>query len=87
MRRAWDRPPHATISLDLQQATHDGSKWRHVARGATRVLSDSDGITLDLSQYHGRHFRLRIRRDGDPETGGMSEPFDLRTNAVTLLAF
>jgi hypothetical protein len=77
LQGAWERLPHATISLDLQQASNDGSKWRHVARVATRVPGDGAGITLDLSRYRGAQYRLLIRRDGDPDTGGTSEPFDL----------
>jgi transglutaminase-like putative cysteine protease len=74
---AWDRIAGATVSVFLQQGTENSSRWRDVARLAKGIPSDAGSIDVDLSEYKGKTFRVIIRRDGDPETGGTSAPFDL----------
>ena len=32
---------------------------------------------VDVSAFSGKSFRIAVRKVGDPETGGLSAPFDL----------
>lgn len=72
----WSLCPDATLSIYLQQVS-DGNVPRDLARLARRVPHDAKGATLDLSGHHGKRFRVILRKDGDPETGGQSALFDL----------
>ncbi len=74
---AWQKIAAAKVSVYLQQRTADSNPWRDVARLAEQVACDAGSITVDLSAHQGQRFRVIIRRDGDAETGGVSEPFDL----------
>ncbi len=74
---AWDRIADATVSVYLQQGSGNANRWRDVARLAKRIPSDAGSAVVDLSRHRGKRFRLIIRRDGDPETGGTSAPFAL----------
>ncbi|MBN1816204.1 MAG: hypothetical protein JW828_02515 [Sedimentisphaerales bacterium] len=74
----WDRDPQATLSVYLQQISSDTNKARDIALLAKALPCESRRITVDLSNYSGRSYRIIIRKDGDSETGGHSKPFDLQ---------
>ena len=73
----WDRDPQATISVYLQQLSPNTDKAKVVAQLAEAIRYDATGLVVDLSGYHGRRYRLALRKDGDSETGGYSPTFDL----------
>lgn len=72
----WERIPGATLAVYLQQKT-DGGRWHDVARPAKGVVADAGSATVDLSDRHGKQYRVILRREGDDETGGVSGAFDL----------
>ncbi len=72
----WDRIPEATVSLFLQERK-GGGQWRDVARLATEIAAADLSAAVDLSKCHAQQCRVILRRDGDPETGGMSGTLDL----------
>lgn len=74
---AWDRIPEATVSLHLRRREPSGG-WRDVAPLAAGVHADDCAATVDLSSHGSGSYRIILRRDGDPETGGVSEVFDLK---------
>ncbi len=72
----WDRTPEATLSLYLQRVNGSGTA-RDVTILARGVPHDVRLVTVDLSGHRGKGYRIILRKDGDPETGGQSEVFDL----------
>ncbi|MBN2508418.1 MAG: transglutaminase family protein [Verrucomicrobia bacterium] len=72
---AWDRLPGATVSVWLQQHADRNPPWTDVARLAGNVPCHAGAIVADTSGHAGKSLRVIIRRDGDPETGGVSAPF------------
>lgn len=73
---AWGRCPDATVSVFLQQVS-DSNIARDLARLAREVPHGVKAATVDLSGHRGTRLRIILRKDGDPETGGQSELFDL----------
>lgn len=73
---AWDRCPQATLSLFLQQV-NDANVPRDLARIARNVPHNAMSATVDLSGHRGKRLRIILRKDGDRETGGQSQLFDL----------
>ncbi len=73
---AWSRCPDATLSIYLQQV-NDAGLPQDLARLARNIPHNANTATVDLSGYHGKQLRILLRKDGDPETGGMSELFEL----------
>lgn len=73
----WQNDPKARVSIFLQQIDPETNKAKDVARLAKGIPSDSGSALLNFSDYKGKNFRIIIRKDGDPETGGCSDPFDL----------
>ncbi len=71
---AWDRCPDATLSIFLQQL-NDAGLPQDLARLAHGIAHSAKTATLDLSGYHGKQLRILLRKDGDPETGGISPLF------------
>jgi hypothetical protein len=76
LRGAWDRCPGATLSIQLQRVTNLDAP-RDLLRLASGVPHDAKSATVDLSAHRGKQFRIILRKDGDPETGGQSDVFDL----------
>ena len=74
---AWDRTPKATVSVYLHKVNADADGPKHVAKVAEAIPYDSKSAVVDLSEYSGELLRLIIRKDGDSETGGQSETFDI----------
>ncbi|MDH4272584.1 MAG: hypothetical protein OEW18_11490 [Candidatus Aminicenantes bacterium] len=74
----WDRDPRATLSIVLQKADPKTKKTEDVALLLQGISYKTGQTQVDLSSYSGPSFRILIRKDGDPETGGHSEWFDLR---------
>ena len=73
---AWDKCPEAKLSLFLQQL-NGPSLPRDVARLARGIPADAESLVVDLSDHRGKRFRLILRKEGDSETGGQSDEFDL----------
>jgi hypothetical protein len=76
LKGAWSKDPDATVSVFLSQSDPHANESRDVATLAKAVPHDSCETTVDLSDYGGKPYRITIRKDGDPQTGGQSEPFD-----------
>ena len=74
---AWGRDPGAAVSVFLQQLDPDTNQAKDVAKLAKAVPCDSGAVVVDLSAYRGKLYRIILRKDGDPETGGLSETFDV----------
>jgi hypothetical protein len=74
---AWDRIVDAKISIYLQQTSGGPNGFRDVAKLVSGLPCDSEPVRINLSSYRGKGYRLLLRRDGDPETGGQSMTFDL----------
>jgi len=73
----WDKTPEATVSVHLQQMNADAEGPEDVARVAKAVPCESKSTVVDLSKHSGKRLRLIIRKDGDSETGGHSDEFDI----------
>jgi len=73
----WLKDPKAKVSIFLQQVDPETNKAKDIARLAKGIPHDSGSVLLNFSDYKGKNFRIIIRKDGDPETGGCSDPFDL----------
>ena len=73
---AWDRTPDATLSVFLQRV-NDANLPTDLTRLAHHVPHEAMSATVDLSKHRGTRFRIILRKDGDPETGGQSALFDL----------
>lgn len=73
----WQRDPQATLSLYLQQLASETKGAKDVALLAKAVPCGRAEATVDLSGHVGPSYRIMIRKDGDPETGGQSRQFDL----------
>ncbi len=73
---AWERIPETTVSLYLQH--REGTAlWHDAAVLTTAIPANTSSASVDLAGHHGPQYRIIIRRDGDPETGGVSSPFAL----------
>ena len=44
---------------------------------AEAIPYNAEKALIDLSPYNGKQYRILLRKDGDSETGGYSETFDL----------
>ena len=73
----WDRDPDARISIHLQRVDPESGAARDVARLARGLPPDARAAVVDLSPHRAGHYRIILRKLGDPETGGCSEAFDL----------
>lgn len=74
---SWRLDPSATVSVTLQRLVQRTGRWRPVAMLAKAVPYLQKSAVVDLSDYWGGQYRIVIRKDGDPATGGQSAPFDL----------
>lgn len=77
LKGQWEKDKAAMVSVYLQQLDPEKKKSKDVAVLAKKISPQSGSATVDLSPYSGKHFRIIIRKVGDPETGGLSEIFDL----------
>ncbi len=73
----WDRDPEARICIFLQQQDPTSKRVNDVSLLLKNIPYNSGKEKIDLSPYRGRQFRIVIRKEGDPETGGHSDWFDL----------
>ncbi len=73
----WYRDPEAKLSLYLQQVSADNDKTSTIGKLAEAIPYNAPEIFIDLSAFNGKRFRILISKDGDSETGGLSELFDL----------
>lgn len=77
LRGGWDRDPEARVSVFLERLDERTGKARRVGRLAGPIPADAGCCVVDLSGHQGERFRIVLRKEGDPETGGVSETFDL----------
>ena len=73
----WNRDLAARLSFLLQQVDPGTRKPNDVAILARNIPYDLRSVKADLSPYSGKRFRIIVRKDGDPETGGHSGWFEL----------
>ncbi|MBN1853469.1 MAG: transglutaminase domain-containing protein [Pirellulales bacterium] len=74
---AWDKIPNSTVSIFLQRIHEGRHRARDISKLASAIPCDSNAAVLDLAKYQKGQYRIIIRRDADPETGGHSEPFNI----------
>ncbi len=77
LKGAWAKDPAATVSVSLQAVDPKTGALEPAAVLADRLLPSSGRAVLDLSPFGGREYRLLVRKDGDPETGGASAAFKI----------
>jgi hypothetical protein len=77
LKGKWDKDPEASVSIFLQKVDADTGKARDIKRLAGGLSPDSRQVLVDLSACSGPSYRIVIRKDGDSETGGHSEPFEI----------
>ncbi len=75
----WDLIPDATVSVALQRVDRQTGRGMDVAVVARDVPYAARSVTVDISRYAGKGYRIAVRRDGDSQTAGFTEPFDLRS--------
>jgi len=73
----WEKEKAAKVSVCLQQINPETKTNKDIAVLAKNISPQSGAVTVDLSPYSGKNFRIILRKVGDPETGGHSEVFDL----------
>ena len=74
---SWERDPGARVSVFLERFDERTGNARQVGRLAGPIPADAGCCVVDLSAHQDGRFRVAIRKDGDPETGGVSEAFEL----------
>ncbi|MCP4711872.1 MAG: transglutaminase domain-containing protein [Planctomycetes bacterium] len=74
----WNKDPQATVSICLQQLNQSTRQPKEVEKLAQGLHYDSKSVLVNLAKYSGKGFRIIIRKDGDPETGGHSQTFELK---------
>jgi hypothetical protein len=77
LKGQWQRDPDTTVSIYLQQVGSGKNNTRDVATLIEAVPCESQETIIDLSKYRGQCYQIMIRKDGDSETGGYSNTFDL----------
>jgi len=73
----WNRDPRGKISFTLQKRKKRKGKARKIKVLAADVPWSSRRIRVDLSGVRGHGYRIMIRKNGDPETGGHTGYFSL----------
>jgi len=76
LKGEWKKDPEARLEISLQRQT-DGGGFEDVARPAEGLLPSAGAADIELGGIETGRFRVIIRKQGDSETGGVSEPFDL----------
>ena len=74
---SWERDPDARLSLFLVPIDGKGGKERELGPIGGPIPARAGSTVIDLSTQAAGSFRLALRKEGDPQTGGISEPFDL----------
>ncbi len=74
----WDKDPGATLSVVLQKIDPDSKEAVDAAVLLKGIPYKAGQAQVDLTSLSGGSFRILIRKDGDPETGGHSDWIDLR---------
>ena len=77
LKGQWDKDPGATVSVFLSQLDPQTNESRDIATLAKAIPHDAGETLVDISSYNGKLYRITIRKDGDPQTGGQSETFDI----------
>ena len=80
LKGQWKKDQAAKVSICLQQIYPETKTNKDIAVLAKKISPQSGAVTVDLSPYSGKNFRIILRKVGDPETGGHSEVFELEQN-------
>jgi len=73
----WEKDPEARLSFYLQRFDPSTGHVKDIAVLKSGVPFNAKVTKVNLSGYEGKQFRIIIRKDGDEETGGTSDWFDL----------
>lgn len=73
----WNKAPNSTVSVYLEQLDSNTREPKETAVLAEAIPYDSRAALVDLSGYRGDLYRITLRKDGDSETGGVSEIFEM----------
>ncbi len=74
----WDKDPGATLSIVLQKVDPETKRAADMAVLSRGIPYKAGQARVDLSAYIGPSFRILVHKDGDAQTGGLSETLDLR---------
>ncbi|MEN6560005.1 MAG: transglutaminase family protein [Acidobacteriota bacterium] len=72
LKGAWEKDPGATVSVSLHAVDAKTGALERTALLAEKLIPSSGRAVIDLSSFGGREYRLLVRKDGDPATGGAS---------------
>ena len=73
----WDKDPDAKLLIELQQLAPKTDKPKQIVTVARGIRPDAKSADVDLSGQTGKRCRIVVRKDGDSETGGCTDVFDL----------
>jgi len=82
LKGPWSRDPGATLSIYLQQLRGEKDRAEDIAMLARGIPCSAGTARVDLSPYGGKGYRLILRKDGDPETGGLSGTFEIESSGL-----
>ncbi|NLE39488.1 MAG: hypothetical protein GX621_15810, partial [Pirellulaceae bacterium] len=71
------RDRSAKLNITLERARPGRGGTRTVATLAEGIPYRQRSVEVDLSDHRGDNLRISVRKVGDSETGGLSEPFKL----------
>jgi hypothetical protein len=77
LQGAWAKDPQAKLAVVLEQVDPATKKVRQIAVLRKDVAPAAGKADVDIAAFSGKSFRIAVRKTGDPETGGVSEVFDL----------
>jgi hypothetical protein len=77
LQGAWAKDPQARLNVVLQQVDAVTQKARDVAILKKDASASESRVNIDVGAHTGKSFRIAVRKVGDPETGGISQVFDL----------
>ena len=77
LKGEWDRDRSAKLNITLERARPGRGGTRTVATLAEGIPYRQRSVEVDLSDHRGDNLRISVRKVGDSETGGLSEPFKL----------
>ena len=73
----WQLDRSAKLTVALERVYSPNRRPRQVAVLAEAVPYNKRSVVVDLSGHQGKSYQIIIRKVGDPDTGGVSETFDL----------
>ncbi len=77
LQGAWARDPQAKLDVVLQQVDPATKKVKELAVLRKDIPPAAGRTEFDAADFSGDSFRIAVRKVGDPETGGLSQAFNL----------